>query len=406
VAPPKTRDLGSGVHLSTAADGSLRVQSAALVMPWSVRSGKVSGTAVLVGDGAFEVVGRQRSGSGDLWTLQPWPTDAAMRAVFTLDEAWVSGRAHERALDRRAGRLRAWLLPLMPLLGFVPAALQSSWEKNWGFAATTATTLSAVGELAVASVGIVHVLASAFGGSGILPRAFSWLGLVAPILAVEGVVRLKHVAAAREPIGSALLMPLSVLAPKRAVPPAPWAPVVRDHDPDRGRLQLQSPIYRADWALGGLLAYRGERFELTSVAGEGRDWIYTFAQVGEQARGDTLRLRPPPSRPSPVVRERPPGVLRTTLVTALACLAPRDLQESWSRRIDAPAVLLTVLGAGAECFGALVNLASSDLLLVNLYLLAEGAIRFGLLIGTGRPVGSLAGLALRPALEPLMLEDS
>jgi len=401
----KTRDLGFGVRVSTVADGSLRVQTETMVMPWSVRSGKVSGTAVLVGDDAFEVVGRQRSGSGDTWTLQPWPKDEAMRAVFPLDEEWVCRRAHERALDRRAGRLRVWLLPLMPLLGFVPAALQSSWEKGWGYPATTATMLSAVGELGVASAGIIHVLSSAFGGSGILPASFSWLGLIAPILAVEAVVRLKHVAAVHEPIGSAILLPLNALAPKEAVRSAPSAPVVRDHDLDRGRLQLQSPIYRADWPLGGLLTYRGERFELTSVKGEGRDWIYTFAQAEGDCQGATLRLRPPPSRPSPIVRERPPGVLRTTAVTALACLAPRDLQESWSRRIDAPAVLLTVLGAGAECVGALVNLGSSGFLLVNLFMLAEGSIRFGLLISSGRPVGSLAGLGLRPLLARLMAEE-
>jgi hypothetical protein len=99
---------------------------------------------------------------------------------------------------------------------------------------------------------------------------------------------------------------------------------------------------------------------------------------------------------------------RSTVATALACLAPRDLQEAWGPRIGIRPILLTILGAGAECCGALVNLQSGSAdgspvsLAINLAVLVEGVTRFTLLLGSGRPVGSLLGLALRPALERLL----
>lgn len=408
--PTTARHLGSGVCLSSLADGSLLVRSERQPLPWSVRAGRATGTTVMVGDEAYEVVARSRSGSTESWTLQPWPQNETMRVVCTLDEAWVSDLGRERKAERRASQLRLVLLPIAPMLGSVPASLQSSWELRWGFPAAAASMMSAVGELAVGTVGIVHALSSALFGSGVLPQSLGWLGLVGPILAVEAVVRLKHVAAVGEPIGAALLLPLAVLARKDEVPSPSFAPVLRHHDLDHGRLQLLSPIYRADWTLGGLLTYRGERFELTSVKGEGREWIYTFVQADSEARGETLRLGPLPSRRTPMVRERPPGALRTTLVTALACLAPRDLQEAWARTIDAPAVLLTVLGAGAELLGGLVNIgAVADSggpisILLNSFFMVEGAARLGILITSGRPAGSLLGLALRPALQHLMME--
>jgi hypothetical protein len=82
------------------------------------------------------------------------------------------------------------------------------------------------------------------------------------------------------------------------------------------------------------------------------------------------------------------------------------------RRIDVRPVLLTVLGAGAECCGALINLESGDgtgssvALALNLVVLVEGMTRFTLLLGSGRPAGSVLGLALRPLLARLLAARS
>lgn len=400
---PGVRDLGSGVVLSSLADGGVLVRSATVVLPWSARSGRVSGTAVLLDDRPFEVVLRTRGGGGDLWTLLPWPGNEAMRTVFTLDRGAVARLAAEATEQRRSGRRRVVSMALAPVLGAAPAGLQSSWARRWGFPAVGATVVSAVGELALATVGLMHVLSVSFGGAALLPGRVAWLGLVAPALAVEAVVRLKHAAATGEPIGTALLLPLTALASAEPSPASCDAPVVRHAGP--GRLVVQSPIHRTDWVSGGVLLYRDEPYALAAVEREGRDWLYGFTAAGDDSSGPSLRLQPPRSRPrsSPVAAA--PSIVRTTLVTALACMAPGDLQQTWARRIDAPAALLTLLGAGAECCGALINLAakgpsmSSVSLLVNLFLLGEGAARLVMLAASSRPVGSLLGLAARSPLE-------
>jgi hypothetical protein len=411
VSTPRRLDLGAGVAVTTLPDGKLLVRSERLRLPWSARAARSAGTAVLIDGAPFQVVERQRAGGGEAWTLQPWSEDGAMRGVFTLDEAWVSGLERERASER-AARRRWWLLPVVPLLGFAPASLQTSWELRWGFPAATATLLSALAELALATVGVVHALASAFGGPGMGSGPLAWLGLASPLLLVESFVRLKHVSAAQEPIGSALCLPLSLLEPPRQSAVDDTAPAVRGFDRSAGSLELWSPIHRVDWAADGVLWYRDEPYRLASVGREGRGWIYAFGRLEAAAEGAALRLMPPVSRPLPSTRGRPPGLARSTVATALACLAPRDLQEAWARRIDVRPVLLTILGAGAECCGALINLqsgagaGSSVALTVNLIVLVEGGARFALLIGSGRPAGTLLGLALRPLLARLLNDAS
>jgi hypothetical protein len=118
----------------------------------------------------------------------------------------------------------------------------------------------------------------------------------------------------------------------------------------------------------------------------------------------TLTLPPPraPQASGRPVREDP-GPIRVALTTALACLALGPDQERWGRFIGVPPVLLTVLGAGAELAGAIVNMASGQAdsmvaIPLNLYLLGEGLFRFAGVLLSGRPVGSLAGYALRPIM--------
>jgi hypothetical protein len=407
VGTPQRLDLGAGVAVTTLPDGSLLVRSERLRLPWSARSGRSVGTAVLLGGVPFEVVDRQRAGSGEAWTLRSWTEGEAMRGVFPLDEVWIAGLERERAGDHRA-RLRWCLLPVVPLLGFAPASLQTSWELRWGFPAATATLLSALAELALATVGVVHALASAFGGPGMASGPLAWLGPASPLLLVESFVRLKHVSAAHEPIGSALFLPLALLVKDGAPEAAGPRPEVRAFDRVAGSLQLASAIHRADWVADGVLWYRDEPYRLASVGREGRGWIYAFERLDTASGGSVLRLLPPASRPLPSTRGRPPSLVRTTVATALACLAPRDLQEDWGPRIGVRPVLLTILGAGVECCGALINLqsgagaGSSVALIVHLIVLVEGVARFALLVGSGRPAGTLLGLVLRPLLARLL----
>jgi hypothetical protein len=89
--------LGAGVQVSTLPDAGVLVRSERLRLPWSARSGRTTGTAVLLAGVPFEVVDRQRAGSGEAWTLHPWPEGEAMRGVFPLDEAWVAGSTSGRS---------------------------------------------------------------------------------------------------------------------------------------------------------------------------------------------------------------------------------------------------------------------------------------------------------------------
>ncbi len=149
---------------------------------------------------------------GEAWTLQPWSEDDAMRGVFPLDEVWVAGL--ERSESAIAGRgCDGGCCRWCRCSGRCRHRCSRSWERQWGFPAAMATMLSALGELALATVGVVHVLATAVSGTGMAAGPLTWLGLASPLLLVESFVRLKHVSATQEPIGSALSLPLSLLAP-------------------------------------------------------------------------------------------------------------------------------------------------------------------------------------------------
>lgn len=117
----------------------------------------------------------------------------------------------------------------------------------------------------------------------------------------------------------------------------------------------------------------------------------------------------------PQVDRRPaahaaPRPLRTTILTACACLAPRPIQERWASHIAVRPAWLTVLGALAELAGGVVNLeraapgGADTQLAINLFFMIEGVARLALLIVTGRPVGSLLGIPLAPVLERLIAD--
>ena len=90
---------------------------------------------------------------------------------------------------------------------------------------------------------------------------------------------------------------------------------------------------------------------------------------------------------------------------SLACLAPGRTQERWGRHLEVRPAWFTILGAGAELVGGVVNLEQSSpdeatlQLLVNLFFMIEGVARCFLLVVRGRPVGSLLGVPLGPILE-------
>jgi len=114
-------------------DGGWQVRSERLSLPWTVRVGRVAGSAVVWRGEPFEVVQEQRTGAGDLWTLRPWPESEAMRGVFSLGSETIDDLAVTAASYRRRQRTGVATLPLLPLMGLAPAPRQRRWEREWGF---------------------------------------------------------------------------------------------------------------------------------------------------------------------------------------------------------------------------------------------------------------------------------
>ena len=167
---------------------------------------------------------------------------------------------------------------------------------------------------------------------------------------------------------------------------------------------------RRDWVHDGVLRYRGRAYRLGGLEMLGSGWRYRFERIDDEAVGPPLRLTESNRRPEAADRDRPPSVIRTTLVTAAICMSPRSYQERWAQHLGVRAVWFTLLGAGAELVGGWINLehgsgdGGSSTLAVNLFFLVEAVTRLALLVSTGRPVGSVLGWAARPLLARMMPE--
>jgi len=336
--PEEAVDLGFGVRLVPLTAGALQVRSTELELPWTARSGRTPGSAIIWEGAPFEVVAVARVKSSQVWTLRPWPHQEAMRGVVGLDPRWLETLSSRQRDARREAKRRWVLLPLTPILGLAPAPLQRRWQSDWGFPASVGTCLSALGEIAVGTLGVVQFLAAGFGVGWFLPWYLRWTVVVGPVLFGVGLVRLISILGHGEPVGSPLGLPF--LALQRT-----------NRDP-----ALES-------------------------------------------------LRP---RPVDGAGDRAPNPIRNAWITALSCLAPRDLQEEWAPRMGLRPSWLTIGGAGAEALGGLVNLQAtspgdlSPWFVLSVFFLLEGLARIALLVATGGPVGSLLGLPLRPWLAGVM----
>jgi hypothetical protein len=359
----------------------------------------------------YEVVAVETSGSEQGWILQPWPHPEVMRTVFRLDEAWVEECAVADEEYRRGTVIRWLSIPLAPLLALAPARLQRQWQDSWGFPATAATLVSAVLEFAAGGVGVVQLLALTFGLDWFLAGFLRLVAVIGPVLTAEGLVRLATAAARGEPMGSAACLPLVLLLPAPPVPQQPTRPVVHLEDDESDVLEVLSEVIRRDWVPDGVLRYRGRPYRLVGLKKVGSGWRYRFERTGDESVGRPLRLTESTRRPEAADRDRPPSAIRTTMVTAVMCMAPRKYQERWARHLAVRPVWFTLLGAGAELVGGWINLehgsgsGGSSTLGVNLFFLVEAVTRLALLVSTGRPVGSILGWIAHPLLARMMPED-
>jgi hypothetical protein len=226
VASRSQTELGHGVRVTATSGGGLSVASPHLDLGWQLPAGRAPGTAVIFGGEAFEVTSRGADGGVTRWILRPWPEGETMRAVARLDAAGVAARSeHLRNVARRE-RGRRWsllLLPLLPFVGLAPAVLQRRWSEDWGLAAGLASWLSAISETLVGTLGVVQGVGLAFGGGWFLPAGLHWLVAIAPVLAIEGIIRMTMALGGDVPVGSLLGSPLLLIGARTptAPPPAP-----------------------------------------------------------------------------------------------------------------------------------------------------------------------------------------
>jgi hypothetical protein len=399
-------DLGAGVHLSSAAGLNLLVRSEQIDLGWQTPQGKVTGTAVFWQDQPYQVVSREETASGYAWTLAPWPTNEPARNVFRLDQATLANLEQEFRREREAARRRGSTILLLPFLGLAPGRLQQRWWYEWGFPARLATTTSAVLSLVMSACGMIQI-GMARSGEWFIPESLAFLLPLAPYLLGEAIIRLFFLVSQGEPIGSLLGLPFHLFFEK---PPQPsrvagTAPEVRSFDESQGSLELWSKEIRTDWEEPGLLPYRGRHFQLQELHESGGGRLYLFGQVDSKTvpAAPALRLLPAPiakAEPSRL-NEPTPSFIRTTVLTALICLAPRVYQEDWAEELDTSPVWFTLMGSFAELIGGLVNLVGhlregSPLVLFDLLLAGEGLVRIAWMVIKKHPVGSLLGLPLSP----------
>ena len=402
-------DLGNGVRVVAEAAGTLVVWAEDLDLGWRVRSAKLPGTAVDWRGDLLEVVDRSGGGQVARWQLRPWDEAATIRLVEKLDAEEVARWAGERDLGRHESRLRLWMVVAIPVLGFAPGWLQADWQRRLGYPAMAAVVVTSLMELVAGWVGIIQSLTAGLGGGFWLPWWLSWLVVIGPLMGIEGLIRLQYGIAHGEPLGSALSLPVHLFlkAPAPPTPPEPSGPSIQDFDGEAGTLEITSPCQRRDWDGGGILPYRGRWFFRVATEKLGAGWLYRFEEVleGTEEGMEVLRLMAPPQRPeSPVELDRGAGGwLSLTVRTALFCFASGPLQSQWARRVGGSAASFTVVGAGMEIFGGLVNLllggTASPVALLDIVVAGEGVVRLGALMWTGRPVGSVPGLILGPVYE-------
>ncbi len=215
---PISRDLGHGVRVMPGDGGGIVVLSANLDLGWRPREDDRPGSAVMWEGSGFEVVEREPWRRGARWILEPWRGEDVMRVVLPLDSATVATAAQAAQKAIRAAELRPLLWIGSPILGFASASRQRRWRDDYGFPATLATSISAIGEIVVGTLCVIEIVVSMFADEPLfpwIPRMLVPLGLV---VFIEGAFRLAQIASDPRPVGSLFGLPFTIFD-RRESPP-------------------------------------------------------------------------------------------------------------------------------------------------------------------------------------------
>jgi hypothetical protein len=157
---------------------------------WEVRSFRR--TAIQFRGARYFVAAKEKTRGGFRYVLEPWPegapgADDLGGAVVEYDEGFVRVRDGERVARAAASGVHLLLVPLYPLIGFLPGAVKQRLEDGYGVSAERATAQSLVLEaaLALAMTGMLSIssVAGVVGGAfGI--DAIPWLEDLRTVAAV------------------------------------------------------------------------------------------------------------------------------------------------------------------------------------------------------------------------------
>jgi hypothetical protein len=173
--------------------------------PKTLTSAEHPGTAVKWGEEIFEVMeASPTDGGGMRYRLEPWDARHAIRTVSSYDEASEQARESKRRQTKASIQKRGLSILFAPILGNLPAAVQSRMESEFGAPACAMTIASALPLLVLGLLGVFASQITQFAGEGLFP---DWLGehpFLSIYLALESGLRLFTAFVQREPMGSLL----------------------------------------------------------------------------------------------------------------------------------------------------------------------------------------------------------
>ena len=359
------------------------------------------GTAVRIGDDLYEVVAAEKTGNEWVYRLEPWTGEETIRVYVDWNKeserVFTAGLRNGRIQQRKD--VLAWAA--QAFLGFLPAKNQDQLAQTRGLDPTRATFWSAVLEIVVASpfavVFVINLFAGGMSGLGLSVPA--WAGVLACLVAAEGIFRLIAVISTGEPIGSLLLAFLGLRRKSNGPPLVPSDEIL----PIGDVITVISPVPKVWWERAGGVTYTGEPYILAGSGREGKGFFYRFRRGGE---GFPI-LDPELEK----VRNRSSDL--SYVFAPLWGFLPFDLQralEFYGRYRPRPYIglsiglnalaALAIMGPGLrnaskgvfEVWG-LVKLA------VALLLFTESILRLLRLMKNGQASGSLLSLLIKPVYD-------
>ena len=171
--------------------------------PATRTSAEHPGTAVRWHEEIFEVVAAAPTPDGGVrYRLEPWDPRHAIRVVANYDEANENARiAGERG--QRTSAAKGELLTLLaPLVGHLPAEVQSRLGSEFGVSPRLMTIVSALPLLILGLLGTFASMISTFAADFVFPEWLSSHPFLSIYLAVESLLRLSGAFLHDEPMGS------------------------------------------------------------------------------------------------------------------------------------------------------------------------------------------------------------